>query len=107
MLRQAFWCACLIVFVLSLPPTGDMGIDLSGFWDKLRISMTFAGLTALGLMCYPDKPKWVVIGLIAMGLFIELVQSFSPWQYSDPDDLLAVMTGIVIVRVLWVVTFRR
>ena len=42
-----------------------------------------------------------------MGLLIELIQSFAPWQYADPDDLLAVMTGIVLVRVVWVVTFRR
>ena len=49
----------------------------------------------------------LVMGLIAMGLLIELIQSFAPWQYADPDDLLAVMTGIVIVRVIWVVTFRR
>jgi VanZ family protein len=49
----------------------------------------------------------VVIGLIAMGLLIELIQSFAPWQYAEPDDLLAVMTGIIIVRVVWVVAFRR
>ncbi len=107
MLRQAFWCACLIVLVLSLPPTGGEIVDTSGFWDKMRISMTFAGLTAFGLLCYPDQPKWVVIGLIALGFLIELIQSFAPWQMGDPDDLLAVMTGIVIVRVFWVVTFRR
>ncbi|MFM8548833.1 MAG: hypothetical protein ACKODB_14690 [Betaproteobacteria bacterium] len=107
MLRQAFWCVCLIVFFLSMPPTGGGGVDMSGFWDKLNISMTFAGLTVMGLICYPNHPKWVVIGLIALGLLIELVQSFSPWQYSDPNDLLAVMTGIVVVRVFWVVTFRR
>lgn len=107
MLRQAFWCACLVVLVMSLPPTGGAIADFSGFWDKLNITFTFAGLTALGLVCYPDHPKWLVIGLIALGLLIELVQSFAPWQYSDVNDLLAVMTGIVIVRVFWVVTFRR
>ena len=93
MLRQAFWCCCLIVLVLSLPPTGGSDMDLSGFWGKVQISMTFAGLN--------------VLGLIAMGLLIELIQSFAPWQYSEPDDLLAVMTGIMIVRVIWVVAFRR
>lgn len=107
MLRQAFWCACLVVLATSLPPTGGWVTDFSGFWDKLSITLTFAGLTALGLVCYPDHPKWLVIGLIALGLLIELVQSFAPWQYSDVNDLLAVMTGIVIVRVFWVVTFRR
>lgn len=107
MLRQAFWCACLILVVLSLPPTGGWEVDMSGFWGKMQISMTFAGLTALGLIAYPNHAKWLVIGLIALGLFIELIQSFAPWQYGDPDDLLAVMTGIVATRVLWVVTFRR
>ena len=76
-------------------------------FGMLRQAMTFAGLTAFGLLCYPDQPKWVVIGLIALGFLIELIQSFAPWQMGDPDDLLAVMTGIVIVRVFWVVTFRR
>lgn len=107
MLRQAFWCCCLIVVVLSLPPTGAADVDFSGFWGKMQITMTFAGLTVLGLIAYPDKAKWLVIGLIAMGLLIELIQSFAPWQYGDPDDLLAVMTGIVFVRVFWVVAFRR
>lgn len=107
MLRQAFWCCCLIVVVLSLPPTGGMDVDLSGFWGKIQISAIFAGLTVMGLLAYPDSAKWLVIGLIAMGLLIELIQSFAPWQYADPDDLLAVMTGIVLVRLVWVVTFRR
>jgi hypothetical protein len=107
MLRQAFWCCCLIVLVLSLPPTGGSDMDLSGFWGKVQISMTFAGLTVFGLIAYPGSPRRLVMGLIAMGLLIELVQSFAPWQYSEPDDLLAVMTGIMIVRVIWVVAFRR
>jgi VanZ family protein len=107
MLRQAFWCCCLIVLVLSLPTTGGSDMDLSGFWGKVQISATFAALTVLGLIAYPGSPRWVVIGLIAMGLLIELIQSFAPWQYAEPDDLLAVMTGIIIVRVVWVVAFRR
>jgi VanZ family protein len=82
-------------------------MDLSGFWGKVQISAIFAALTVLGLIAYPGSPRWVVIGLIAMGLLIELIQSFAPWQYAEPDDLLAVMTGIIIVRVVWVVAFRR
>ena len=107
MLRQAFWCCCLIVVALSLPPTGAIDLDTSGFWGKIQISLTFAALTAFGLLAYPNSPKWLVIGLIARGLLVELIQSFAPWQYGDPNDLLAVMTGIVLVRVVWVVAFRR
>lgn len=108
MVRQAFWCACFIVLILSLPPTGEADlIDFSGFWDKLRLSMSFGGLTVLGLIAYPERPRALVIGLAALGVLIELTQSFAPWQYADFSDLLAILTGITVVRVVWAVSFRR
>ena len=85
------------VAVVSLVPAPDIGVS-----DKLSHLVTYfllAGWFSL-LAINRTRLGWTVIGLIAYGMLIELLQGITSYRYPEWGDVLAngigVLAGIVL-----------
>jgi VanZ family protein len=89
MLVVVLWLA----FTPRPPPTLDTG------WDKLNHALAFGALALSGRFGFPGA-RWrafaVALGLLALGVLIEAVQSFLPARSSELYDVLADGVGIVV-----------
>ena len=84
---------------MPVPPT-------LGNSDKLQHVVAFLVLAGLGRLAYPTvRKRWLLMGLMAFGAFIEIVQAL-PMVGRDSDpldwvaDTAAALTVFVIVA-LW------
>lgn len=90
--RWLFWLCAMAVLVLSLlPPTPDM--PTTG-WDKANHAFGFALLAVLGGVAYPGRAVHVLLGLLAYGAFIEVLQGLTSWRTAEWADLLADAMGL-------------
>ncbi len=92
--RWAFWLCLAVVLVIALapprvqvPPTG---------WDKVNHLFAFAVLTVLGRRAYPGYPAPMMLGLLAYGALIEVLQHLTGYRTAELLDLLADGAGLVI-----------
>lgn len=84
---------CVLAFDPHPPPAVDTG------WDKRNHALAFAVLALvaeLGFWRLPWRRSGIVLGLLAYGGFIELVQARIPGRSGDVQDLLADGVGIAI-----------
>ena len=92
LLRSAFWSCLLGVLVLSLmPPSPEM--PTTG-WDKSNHLLGFAMPMLLGRWAYAGRTRAMVIGLMAFGALIEVLQSLTPYRFAEWADLLADGVGL-------------
>jgi VanZ family protein len=92
--RWAFWLCLLVVIALALMrPSPDM--PTTG-WDKANHALAFAVLALLGALAYPGRMVRVLIGLLAYGVLIEVLQSFTSYRDSDVRDVFADCVGLAI-----------
>ena len=75
--------------VPHLPTTG---------WDKSNHALAFIVLTILGCRAYPNAIAAVLLGSIAFGGLIEILQSFTPYRFAEWGDLLADTIGVIVGR---------
>jgi VanZ family protein len=95
---MAFWgCAAAVLF-LSLTPAPPISVST---WDKVNHVFAFAVLGLLGLAGWPLRWRMVVIGLVAYGCGIEVLQSFTPTRQADWHDVLADLVGMMLGAALW------
>ena len=98
MWRLAFLLCLTGVLVLSLvPATPDA---LTTGWDKTNHLLGFAVLGVLGLRSYPGRTVTVLVGLLAYGGLIEVLQSLTPYRLAEWADLLADALGLAVGAVL-------
>ncbi len=91
-LRWLFWLCVIAVLVLSLlPPAPDM--PTTG-WDKANHAFGFALLAVLGGLAYPGRAVHVLLGLLAYGAVIEVLQGLTSWRTAEWADLLADAIGL-------------
>jgi VanZ family protein len=76
---------CLMPPVQHLPSTG---------WDKANHALAFAVLAVLGLPAYPARAAAVLLGLLAFGALIELLQSLTGYRTTEWLDLVADGAGV-------------
>jgi VanZ family protein len=89
-----FWSCALVVFILALvPPTES--IPSTG-WDVNDHVLAFSILTVLGCLAYQAHLVNVIVGLVAYGSLIEILQSFTSYRVGEWSDLLSDCTGIAI-----------
>ncbi len=84
---------CVLAFDPHPPPELDTG------WDKRNHLLAFATLALVAEFGYWHRPRrhWgVLLGLLAFGGAIELVQAQIPARSGDWADLLADALGIVL-----------
>jgi VanZ family protein len=90
--RGTFWACALAILVLSLmPPVPQM--PTTG-WDKSNHMLGFAVLMLFGRWAYPGRTVFLVCGLLAYGILIELLQSLTPARFAEWGDLLADGLGL-------------
>jgi VanZ family protein len=71
--------------------------------DKLLHALAFLALGFLVDFAFPDSGYGIrkVLPLMALGILIELVQSFLPWRSADIMDFLADCLGVGAYWVSW------
>ena len=93
-LRWAFWLCLVVVLTLSLMPP-RVPMPTTG-WDKANHALAFAVLAVLGLRSYPGRVYGLLLGLLAYGGAIELLQALTPYRTADFRDLLADGVGLLL-----------
>lgn len=86
--------AMLALLVLSLMPQSP-SMPSTG-WDKSNHMLGFAVLAVLGHGACPGRTWAVLLGLLAYGGLIEVLQSFTPDRMAEWGDLLADGVGLLI-----------
>jgi VanZ family protein len=95
---------CWLAFTPDPPPAADTG------WDKLNHVLAFFALAFCGwFACGParHRVRWVVLGTLAFGVFVEAVQTQIPGRSGEWPDLLADAVGVAGGLALASVASRR
>ena len=86
------------VLALSLMPPGPE-LPSTG-WDKSNHALGFAVLGWLGLQAFAGRTVAVLLGLLAYGALIEVLQSFTPYRMAEWGDLWADGVGLLLAAAL-------
>ena len=89
--KLIFWCAVLIVLLLSLLPISAPKLELFHWQDKLHHFITYSVLCFLGIQAYGQNHSVWVIGFILI----------TGYRFGDPIDLAANTLGIIVVGVFF------
>ena len=90
----AFSLCALSVLVLALMPT-NVPIPSTG-WDKSNHLLAFFVVALLGIRAFPGRTMAVLAGLLAYGILIEVLQSFTPSRSADWCDVVADGLGLAL-----------
>lgn len=109
--KPLFFVACLCIGAVSLlPQSVAPSVDVS---DKLAHGAAYALLCLIGLGAYSEKKHSliVVLGLVAYGAALELLQWFAPGRFPEVMDAIANAAGVIgayalVVSVKYVVCIR-
>lgn len=93
-LGRALILAMIVVALLPMPP----GIGDVPYGDKLGHALAFAGLVLWFAQIYPQSADRLrcVLGAIALGALIEVLQAFVPWRSAEWLDLAADSLGATL-----------
>jgi len=88
----------LVVGVVSLIPVPDVGVN-----DKFSHLFTYFFLGGwFGLLATNRASLgWTIIGLIAYGILLELLQSMTAYRYAEWGDVLANAGGTMVGILLY------
>ena len=89
----AFGVVALLVLVLSLMPT-VAHMPTTGS-DKANHLLAFAVLAWLGCQAFPRRKATALLGLLAYGALIEVLQSFTPFRFAEWNDVWANGLGLL------------
>jgi VanZ family protein len=91
--RWAFFVCMAVVLVLALlPPRVLIPPTL---WDKANHFLAFAVLALLGWRAYPTRTLRLLLGLLAYGCLIEVLQGFTGYRTADWQDVVADGVGLL------------
>jgi VanZ family protein len=100
--RWAFAVSLVVVLVFSLMPPQTIEPPLG--WDKMHHAVTFAVLAMLGSSAYAERKVQVLLGLLAYGGLIELLQSLTDYRTAETMDVVADGVGLLVgwtLTLLW------
>jgi len=89
-----FFACALTVLVIALMPAPQPLIPTG--WDKSNHLLAFAVMAVLGCKAFPQRLDNMLLGLLAYGALIEILQSFTPTRSGEFVDLLADSFGILL-----------
>src|SRR5674476_148376 len=92
--RWSFFDCALAVLVLALMPSPPPMITTG--WDKSNHLLAFAVMAWLGCKAFPQRVVFTLLGLLAYGALIEILQSFTPTRSAEWLDLFADGLGILL-----------
>jgi VanZ family protein len=75
---------------------------LSFLTDKMIHALVFLYLSFIGLNCYFDISKLMLLGMIfSFGLVIEIIHFYHPYRFFEIPDLIANLIGILLALVIF------
>ncbi len=92
-----FLALVLLVCTLAFSPDPPAAVDTG--WDKANHLLAFTALAFCAEFAFWPLParRWrIVAGLLALGSFIEVVQTTIPGRSGEVTDLLADAAGIAV-----------
>lgn len=110
------WFAMLAaVIVLSLVPPPDMQVPLPDHADKAEHLLAYAALAFAGLQLFGSRAAlaWMAVGLVALGVGLELAQGTLVPAVRRMDWLdavantVGVMLGVAPLRTRWATLLLR
>ena len=92
-----FWLFFAGVLLLSLLPIS--GVQTIAHGDKINHALAYATLYFFAVRAFSHRcPLWLLaIALVLFGLAIEFAQSLTGYRFGDPWDLLANISGILVI----------
>lgn len=104
--RIGFYVAAAFVGALSLAPGGALPTTHIG--DKVEHLLAYAALGLIGVATARNGNRAArsVLGIVAFGAVIEILQMFSPGRYAELGDILADAAGALIGGAI-AITLRR
>jgi VanZ family protein len=99
----AFFTYALVVLVLALIPAPPVMVTTG--WDKSNHLLAFAVMTWLGFKAFSHRLGYVMLGILAYGALIEILQSLTPNRSAEWLDLLSDCLGILVGRAI-IIAYR-
>tara|TARA_B100001142_G_scaffold119587_1_gene121665 strand:+ start:616 stop:954 length:339 start_codon:yes stop_codon:yes gene_type:complete len=102
--RINFFLSLLLVMYFSAVPASSIPniAALSFLTDKMIHALIFLYLSFIGLNCYFDISKLLLLGMIfSFGLVIEIIHFYHPYRFFEIPDLIANLIGILLALVIF------
>ena len=102
--RINFFLSLLLVMYFSAVPASSIPniAALSFLTDKMIHALIFLYLSFIGLNCYFDISKLLLLGMIfSFGLVIEIIDFYHPYRFFEIPDLIANLIGILFALVIF------
>ena len=102
--RINFFLSLLLVMYFSVVPASSIPniAALSFLTDKMIHALVFLYLSFIGLNCYFDISKLLLLGMIfSFGLVIEIIHFYHPYRFFEIPDLIANLIGILLALVIF------
>ena len=102
--RINFFLSLLLVMYFSAVPASSIPniAALSFLTDKMIHALVFLYLSFIGLNCYFDISKLMLLGMIfSFGLVIEIIHFYHPYRFFEIPDLIANLIGILLALVIF------
>jgi VanZ family protein len=75
---------------------------LSFLTDKMIHALIFLYLSFIGLNCYFNISKLLLLGMIfSFGLVIEIIHFYHPYRFFEIPDLIANLIGILMALAIF------
>lgn len=91
--RWAFSVCLVVVLIAALVPPQTLVSPM--VWDKANHVLAFAVLAMLAFVGYPERKVPMLLGLVAYGVLIELLQSLTSYRSGDALDVVADGVGLL------------
>lgn len=98
-IRLLFGAALVAVLVASLWPAREP-LPLGTGWDKADHVVAFVALGLLGLLSWSAHRARVLAGLLAYGVWIEVLQGFTVYRQADWHDVVADAIGLALATLI-------
>ena len=104
LLLGVFWL--FLLTLVSLLPTPDTAIEVN---DKLSHFIAWLLLTSWFSLLIKQRGNLLllVLGLLAYGAFIEVLQSLTSYRFAEWADLVANLAGIAVATPLYLMPLHR
>jgi VanZ family protein len=102
--RINFFISLLLVMYFSAVPSSFIPniAALSFLTDKMIHALIFLYLSFIGLNCYFNISKLLLLGMIfSFGLVIEIIHFYHPYRFFEIPDLIANLIGILMALAIF------
>ena len=102
--RINFFISLLLIMYFSAVPSSSIPniAALSFLTDKMIHALIFLYLSFIGLNCYFNISKLLLLGMIfSFGLVIEIIHFYHPYRFFEIPDLIANLIGILMALAIF------